>query len=169
MRSRRGASWRRTGPRQVQGVIKSARSLRLPPGVDPVDVERRITVDAESGELIEDIAAGSYGLRACEAGKRLEAVRDLRVCVDLRDPEIAREFADDTYGAGDTISNGKILEGEYDEHEAGEDLARRGDKVGGYGFMDECSVRDDKLGEGRSSAAAGTTAVIPTNNEPARR
>ena len=138
-------------------MIKSARLLRLPPGVDPVDVERRITVDAESGELIKDIAAGSYGLRACEAGKRLVAVRDLRVCVDLRDPEIAREFADDTYGAGDTISNGKILEGEYDEHDAGEDLARRGDKVGGYGFM--------------TSAASGTTssaraAVAP---RPARR
>ena len=98
-RSRRGASWRRTGPRQVQGVVKSARSFRLPPGVDPVDVERRITVDAESGELLEDIASGSYGLRACEAGRRLDAVRDLEVCVELRDPELAREFAEDAYGA----------------------------------------------------------------------
>ena len=137
---RRGASWRRTGPRQVRGVVKSARAFRLPPGVDPVDVERRITNDAESGELLEDIAAGSYGLRACEAGRRLEAVRDLKVRVDLRDPEIAREFADGTYGVEDALSGGRILEGEYGEHEAGEDFVRRGDDVGSYGFADECHI-----------------------------
>ena len=61
------------------------------------------------------------------------------------------------------------MEGEHGEHEAGEDLVRRGDDVGSYGFADECNIRDDKLAEGCRSVAAGMTPAIPTNNKPARR
>ena len=154
-RSRRGASWRRTGPRQVRGVVKSARAFRLPPGVDPVDVERRITIDADSGRLLEDIVSGQYGLRACEASRRLDAVRNLDVCIELRDPELACNFVEDS-GIGE-----KIGDSERDER-AGEEVLVDHEEDG-----DTYSIVDESVGG--PSVAAGVTPATPANNEPSQR
>ena len=45
---------------------------------------------------------------------------------------------------------------------------KRGHDAGGYGVADEAFIRDEKLGEGRCSAAAGVTPAIPTNHEPSQ-
>ena len=163
-RGRALASWRRTGPRQLRGLIKSARAFRLPPGVDPVDVERRVTVDADSGKLLEDIASGTYGLRACEAGRRLDAVRNLDVCVELRDPGLACNFAEDS-DVGEEV----VVGSEGEARAGGEDLVRLENSGVTYGSGDVYVARSDKSGGGRRGVSDAFTAAIPTNNTPPQR
>ena len=82
----------------------------MPPGVDSVDVERRVTLDAKSGELLEDVESGTYGLRALELGRKLDKVRDIEVSVELRDPEAAAPVAeaDDDADEDDGEDSGEL-------------------------------------------------------------
>ena len=67
-------------------------------------------MDAKSGELLEDVESGTYGLRALELGRKLDKVRDIEINVELRDPEAAAQFeeADDDAGEDDGTSGGEL-------------------------------------------------------------
>ena len=147
----------------MRGLIKSARAFRLPSGVDPGDVERRITVDADSGKLLEDIVSGKYGLRACKAGRRLDAVRNLDVCVELRDPGLACDFAEDSdVGV-------EVVDSEREAHAGREVLARHGDSGDTYGSGDGYVYQSDKSGGDRRDISGALTPAIPTDNKAPHR
>ena len=64
--------------------IRGARAHRLPPGVGWSDVERRVTTDWRTGELLEDTSEVGELLNQEFALRRLDKVRDIRIDVFLR-------------------------------------------------------------------------------------
>ena len=78
-------TWVECRPRMWRAEIRSARAHRLPPGVGWSDVERRVTTDWRTGELLEDTSEVGELLNKEFALRRLDKVRDIRIDVFLRD------------------------------------------------------------------------------------
>ena len=169
-RSKRGVSWQRTGERRRRGHVKSARAFRMPPGVDSVDVARRVTLDATSGELLEDVVSGAYGLRSLELGRKLDKVRDLEINVELRVPEAAAAFSNDD-GADDDkgdamVGEEGVLEHAGDKHEGSVDMLPSEEAVrvvlGRVKWADECESDEDWLGHNEQGPAIVARPVSPS-------
>ena len=101
--------------------------------------------------------------RSIEAGRRLDAVRNLDVCVELRDPGLACNFAEDSDVGEEVVGS------EGEARAGGEVLVRLEDSGVNYGSGDGYVARSDKSGGGRRGVSDALTPAIPTNNKPPQR
>ena len=84
-RQQRNGHWKEDGPGVMIARFRNARAHRLPPGLKWDNVVERVTVDANSEEVIEHVDEKVRPISAKDACRRLDRVRDIIVRVAYRE------------------------------------------------------------------------------------